>query len=1250
MKESINEEQVHLPPLLDEFRSVLQDEIEFAKRNASSNSVPLSNGHKVGQQGSAFQYAFLIDTVLNTPDGAPCDFVVTGHKPIAATIVSTEGLRIVISIEIDLGQFVPLARLQTNLTILMRKLIERIEANASANNRAASRMLGLEAVTGDPKKPSGEILLNEEQMDALESALGRNLTVIWGPPGTGKTRTIGTIAEQLFNKKRTVLIVSHTNTAVDQAIKNIAESLNNQLESGAVIRVGEVKDEVLRVKYPDVLVRSQVERQSRELIEQRDSLMAKRQDITDDLNDVKRKISVLEWLQASEPEIKFVDEKLAKLQELQGHLVSSEQDLQGLKPQQQNLLQSRELTTRILDLRKEIDERKNMLAQLNAQLSKVESQINENNGYLQQQQSRLETVERITPLRNERATYPALEEQKSIIQTLSEMITELDRELNDRQRRYVAANNSLEKLKNTNSLVRIVRRLPKPGEQIAVIDKLLNEITGLEVERNATLVANNNAGEKLSRILEIGVELSRYENIGTKSEEQKKQNDIQYLLRDLRNRRFNLIGKLTPLATEIEELEMDEKQQSGVLDGDPKIIYAEVSSKLRHLRDLEDQVTSIRTATTKLESDVDNTISSLLNQALEWTSVANQTISIYDKYRLFRECYQKLSKEYHISELQSLIQRAEHLHSNIRQLTSNISEIDNTLAQVEKNVINNVSIVGATLTKTYLSDAIQARRFDTVILDEASMAPIPALWFAALLSEHNLIIVGDFKQLPPIVLSNREATRKWLGRDIFEASGLITAWNKGNPPDYFIQLTHQHRMVSKIAEVANQFYDHRLITLEKRHPDVDKFLEWYKIDWPYDKPVILVDTGSLNAWVTSVVKGGNSSRLNFLSATVSVDLAEQLLNPDRPKHKEGEPKRILIISPYRAHAKLVNVLLRENDQIQDEVYSGTAHSFQGSEADVVIFDLVADEPHFRVNLFIPALDEQLKPLLNVALTRARFRLFILGDFNYCQSQGKKAFLGRTLIPFLVKSFPRVNALDLIPNGLAARAAKAQMSLLGGEIELDSKRVVVTQADFFRLLSTDLIRAKKRVIIYSPFLTQDRVAFLMPHLQAAVSRNVLVVIITKSFSERSGSEIGQIRRIEAQFAKIGVIVVHKMHMHEKLVFIDDDITWSGSLNPLSYTNTQEVMERRKSKPVLDDYFNILRLPEILAIQGKPESKCPICGSEIMAAEGADQPYYWRCINKDCYSRSIDQPYPFDGVVVVKGKCQGLVFSDFVSHAP
>jgi hypothetical protein len=97
MSSERNDESPVLPPLLEEFRTALQDEIGVAKRNSSSSAVPLTNGHKVASLGSAHQYAFLIDSVLNMPDGAPGDLVVPGKAPLAATIVSTEGLRIVVA-------------------------------------------------------------------------------------------------------------------------------------------------------------------------------------------------------------------------------------------------------------------------------------------------------------------------------------------------------------------------------------------------------------------------------------------------------------------------------------------------------------------------------------------------------------------------------------------------------------------------------------------------------------------------------------------------------------------------------------------------------------------------------------------------------------------------------------------------------------------------------------------------------------------------------------------------------------------------------------------------------------------------------------------------------------------------------------------------------------------------------------------------------------------------------------------------
>jgi hypothetical protein len=1220
-----------LPPLLDEFRAALQDEIEVAKRHASSSAIPLSNGHRVGQQAGAHQYAFLIDTILNTPDGAPGDLIVPGKPPIEVTIVSVEGLRIVVSVENDLGKFVPTARLQTNLTILMRKLIDRIEDNASANNPAAARMLGSAPPHGVPKKPADLPELNRSQMRALESALGRNFTVIWGPPGTGKTYTIGAIARHLHSSIRTVLIVSHTNIAVDQAIKQVAEAMPDELEQGTVIRVGEVRDEVLKKDYADVLLHTQVKRQSRELVRRRETLSSEIQTLDDELARVQKEISIIEWIESAQSGIQEAACALEDLHEREHQLRSEETTLSELKQQYPRLVELRDHVSQVFALRKEITSKTDQQTRLNEESLKTNSELTQIKSRLREQESQVETAERITPLREERARYPTPAEQRSIIEAVSQRMVEAEQRLADMQGRYAAADGVLTQARNSGALMRVLKRLPKPHEQQTVVSDLRTAVAALEAELSASQTAYERAGARLVRILELDSDLSPHETVGTHSQELDLLTSTRDIRRSIEKKRVGIESAIRSVASEIEQLESLERQEASSLTGNPDDVYSSVCVQLKQLKDLQESVESAHYHISEVRKTTSSLLSHLLAQLREWDAVEDESSELNEMLDMAREAHQRLATGYKVSDLPTLNDKTRQLNSKIQAVTKEIENIDERLAQVEREVISKASVVGATLTKTYLSDDIQARKFNTVILDEASIAPIPALWAAALLSESNLIIVGDFKQLPPIVLSKKELTKKWLGRDVFEVSGLKALSEKGNPPDYFIALDEQRRMLPEIAEVANLFYGGRLRSGEETIEEHDEFRHWYRSDWPHDNPVVLVDTGSLNAWVTSVVKGGNSSRLNFLSATVAVDLAEQLLSPERRARAEGASKRILIVAPYRAHARLVRFLLAENPQLQDDVISGTAHSFQGSEADAVIFDLVADEPHFRVNLFIPSLDDQIRAILNVGMTRAKFRLIILGDFSYCLNQSKKAFLGKTLLPFLLHFFPRVEASDVVPDGLAARAARAQMTMLGGQIEPDTGRVIVTQADFFRILSTDLSRSKKRIIIYSPFITQDRLAFLMPQLRAAAMRGVSIFVITKSHSERSRPELPQIRAMEAELSALGAVVVHKMRMHEKLVFVDDDITWSGSLNPLSFSNTQEVMERRKSKAVLIDYLQILRLPELLSVHGTPLSACPICGAEMVAAEGADQPYYWRCVRNDCYTRGIDQPYPFDGVL-------------------
>ena len=1238
-----------LPPLLDEFRKALQDEIEVAKRNSSNSAVPLYNGHKVGNQGSAHQYAFLIDSVLNTPDGAPGDLIVPGKAPMEVTIVSVEGLRIVVSVESDLGKFVPSARLQTNLTILMRKLIQRIEDNATTPNFAANRMLGIMPVNGSSIAPDDSPKLNESQLNALKSALGRDLTFIWGPPGTGKTYTIGTITEYLNKASRSVLLVSHTNTAVDQAIKHVASSMKEQLPMGAVVRVGDVKDEVLRSDYPDVLLKTQVKRQSRELVEEREKLAEQRQLISDEKSAAQKAISVIEWIKLAGQEINSVEKVIAEISNLHQLEQEATTKLAELSEQHTNLLELHERTARILALRKQLLPRQSKLTRMRMKIEEVSTESEQVVRKMAEQKARIEIAMRIDPLRKEQSTYPSPTEQKTIILLLSDRIVEAKKKLSAVQNDLAQARVLLEKTQSTGIIGRVIKRLPNPDDQQSVISNLSKQLTAVGAEVTAVQQAHEAATTKLSRIIELDGELSRHQSIGTYSQEFQVKLKYEHRLEHLAFKTNRLDEACSKHLLRIQQIEKEEKQLSQTFDGDVKNVYIEVCSGLQKYKELPKEIESLKKRTSGLQNEVKIVLSNLIAPFQEWDVLEEISSSAQENLKIVQRVRSELVAKYESTDLESLSEKVSSLHTKIQVIDTKITEIDTKLAQVEHEVINNAAVIGATLTKTYLSDDIQGRKFDTVILDEASMAPIPALWAATLLSDRNVIIVGDFKQLPPIVLSNNELTKKWLGRDIFEASGLKDKWEKRNLPPYFVQLIEQRRMLPELAEVANLFYEESLENYpidSTKHKD---FLEWYIKDWAHDNPIILVDTGPLNAWVTSVVKGGSSSRLNFLSASVSVDIAEQLLSPDRSQRIEGASKRILIVSPYRAHAKLVNVLLRDFTQLHDDVVAGTAHSFQGSEADVVIFDLVADDPHWKVNLFMPDLDEQLKCLLNVGLTRSKFRLFILGDFDYCQKLGKKAFLGKTLIPFLLKKFPRIDARKIVPDGLAGRAARAQMTLLGGQIESNTERIVVTQVDFYRLLSRDISNALSRVIIYSPFITLDRLGVMLPQLQAAIERGIAVYLITKSLSERSKSELPRIMKIETQLSEIGIIVIHKLRMHEKLVFVDSDITWSGSLNPLSFSNTQEIMERRKSKAVLKDYIQILRVNELLSIQGTPESQCPICGAEIIAAEGADQPFYWRCTSDKCYTRSIEQPYPFDGILTC-GTCGSSVSFGYWGDKP
>ena len=1128
--------EVPLSGRLQEFRTALREEIEASKRTAASSAVPLINGRRIAQIGARFQYTFEIENVLNLPGDAPGDLHIDNRAPLEVDIVAVDGLTVVLSIPENLGTVVPFARLQSNLTFLMRKLIARIEAMSGKTNVVGDRILHPFPVEGFPAQICVPHL-NLGQTRAVSSSVGRNITFIWGPPGTGKTHTIGTLAEQLFALKRSVLLVSHTNTAVDQALLHISNALSSSdvtsalLDAGHVLRVGDPRDQRL-AEQQHLLLGTHVARRSAALAEQRQECEGKLDAAATEVIRVSHLINLCEWVQEARADIEVMSEDFNEIRSL-------ERQAQVLADQHRQLSAS------------------------SAHWATASASANQANEWLV----------RMGVLQNNIGTAESrLDENLSAIQSLTAKLYE--------------AESVLREIASVNWIVRSWRGLPTREDQQKRVANLQGELKSL---RAAT-------------------------------------GPVEIYLRTLQEEHTAYVHRVASFEQEYH--------------GAPSDILAQAQDRESRLRELYAAAQHSLHRGNSRRATLESTLRARLVPIKEMGYAPSSSDTAEGMLQAVRSAYQGVCDEVRHLDIHRLRADQETLNVGITWLQGEIAGIDESLKKVEQIVISEATIVATTLTRAYLRDTIQSRRFDTVILDEASMAPIPALWIAASLADANAVLVGDFKQLPPIVQSTQDLAKKWLGRDVFEVADLTHS--DGCPPfsEVLCPLFEQHRMHPAISAVPNHFIYHNQLQDRGGNYDENEFGGWHNSECGLDSPVLLVDTESLNAWVTNAGRSGNSSRLNFLSATVCVDLAGQLLRSDRPQHSPGSRARILVVCPYRPHARLVEVILR-SEGLSGEVIAGTAHSFQGNEADIVIFDLVNDEPHWKVRLFAPDYDEDTKRLLNVAVTRARRQLIVVGDFAYHLKQAKRAFLGRDLVPYLMEHYPRVEAKSLIPAGVAARAAAVQTSLQGGSVEPTTARLVVTQKDFFRLLTHDIQNADNRVVFYSAFLASHRIGEIQTVIRAAAERGVKVYVVTKPISDRKKSEAAIYSSLEQTLVEWGVCVVHKAKMHEKIVFVDDSVIWVGSLNALSFRDTQEVMERRCSREVFADYEKTLRLEELLKEYEGGQPTCPWCGAEVVASEARlDGPFYWRCVRDGCYTRRIDEEALASDIVLCK-RCHGDV---------
>ena len=107
-------------------------------------------------------------------------------------------------------------------------------------------------------------------------------------------------------------------------------------------------------------------------------------------------------------------------------------------------------------------------------------------------------------------------------------------------------------------------------------------------------------------------------------------------------------------------------------------------------------------------------------------------------------------------------------------------------------------------------------------------------------------------------------------------------------------------------------------------------------------------------------------------------------------NEKEERFSIGVITPYRGQVSLLKALFIQKEYdlaFQNRVKIGTVHTFQGSECDVIIFDMVDCSKFEKGNAYPGKLyeGEQGEQLLNVAISRARHKLIVICDPEYMDS-------------------------------------------------------------------------------------------------------------------------------------------------------------------------------------------------------------------------------------------------------------------------
>lgn len=295
----------------------------------------------------------------------------------------------------------------------------------------------------------------------------------------------------------------------------------------------------------------------------------------------------------------------------------------------------------------------------------------------------------------------------------------------------------------------------------------------------------------------------------------------------------------------------------------------------------------------------------------------------------------------------------EAIRQKINSLKDRATELE---IRINESLFAEARVIACTLVGS-ANHLLMGQKFGTLFIDEAAQALEPACWIAIRKADR-VILAGDHCQLPPTVKAP-EALRAGLGHTLMQT--IVK-----NKPETVSLLKLQYRMNDEIMRFSSEWFYGGML---QSAPEVK-----YRSILDFDTPIEWINTEGMDCNEEFV--GENYGRINKPEAELSIAQLKEYITKIGRERFLSERIDVGLISPYKAQVQYLRRLVR-NDAFfkpyRQAITINTVDGFQGQERDVILISLVRANEEGQIG-FLNDLRR-----MNVAITRARMKLIILGD-------------------------------------------------------------------------------------------------------------------------------------------------------------------------------------------------------------------------------------------------------------------------------